>query len=116
MGLPGVGHAGRGVLHGRLMRSLPLLGRLNDIKVVLVLPSGIRVLCRVQNLLLSLQLLLEHYLGLLLVGTTTAVLQCLRVATRAPLTVSFVGSSGAAPVVLGGLVADDLMLQFEHVA
>jgi len=116
MGLPGVGHAGRGVLHGCLMRSLPLLGRLNDIEVVLVLPAGIRVLRRVQNLLLSLQLLLEHYLGLLLVGTTTASLESLRVATRTPLTVSFVTGPGAAPVVLGGLVADDLMLQFEHVA
>ena len=77
MGLPGVGHASRGVLHRRLMRSLPLLGRLNDIKVVLILPTSIRILRRVQDLLLSLQLLLEHNLRLLLVGSTTAVLQCL---------------------------------------
>lgn len=100
MRLPRVWRSCRRVLHGGLVRGLRLFGCFRDIKVVLILPSGIRVLGRVQDLLLALELLLQHYLRLLLVGTRAAVLQGLRVATHAALAVSFVDCSRSAAIVL----------------
>lgn len=82
------------------MSGLRLLRCFSDVKIVLILPSGIRVLGRVQDLLLALELLLEHYLRLLRVGTRAAILQGLRVAARAPLAISLVNCSRSASVIL----------------
>lgn len=90
----------RRVLHGRLMRGLSLFGSFCNVKIVLILPAGIRVLRRVQDLLLALQLLLQHYLGLLLVRAGATVLQGLGVTSGATLRISFVNSPRATPIVL----------------
>lgn len=98
------------------MCGLGLLRRLNNIKVMLILPTGIRVLSRVQDLLLSLQLLLQHYLSLLLIGAGASILQGLGVASGAPLAICFVNCSRSAAVVLGRFVANHLLLQLQDVA
>ena len=83
------------------MSGLGLLRRFNYIKTVLILAARVRVLRRVQDLLLPLKLLLEHYLGLLLTRTSAAVLQGLRVSSAAPLAVALLNGSRPAPIVLG---------------
>lgn len=98
------------------MSGLGLLRRFNYIKAVLVLAARVRILRRVQDLLLPLKLLLEHYLGLLLTRTGAAVLQGLRVSSAASLTVALVNGSRPAPIVLGRFVADHLMLQLKNIA
>lgn len=52
--LPGIRGNGWRMLHGCLMRCLRLLGRLDNVKVVLVLATSISVLRCVQNLFLTL--------------------------------------------------------------
>ena len=83
------------------MRCLCFLGGLHNIKIVLVLSTCIRVLRRVQNLLLiSLKLLLQHDLRLLLVVARTSILQSLRVTPGAAITFEILGCSRCAPVIL----------------
>ena len=100
MGLSRVRCARRCVLHRGLVRCLPLFSCVSDVEVVLIRPSSIRVLGRVQDLLLALELLLKHDLRLLLVGTCAAVLQGLGVAAGAPLAVTLVNGSRTAPIIL----------------
>lgn len=83
------------------MGGLCLLGRLDDVEVVLILSTSICILSCVQDLLLPLELLLKHDLGLLLAGTRGGVLESLGVASGSSLAVAFLTSSWDAAVVLG---------------
>jgi hypothetical protein len=82
------------------VRCLCFLGCFNNIKVVLVLSASTRVLRRVQDLLLSLQLLLKHDLSLLLVVARSSILQSLRVASCSAIALEILSRSSGAPVIL----------------
>jgi hypothetical protein len=115
--LTGVGHTGRGMLDRGLMGRLGLLGCLNNIKVMLIGPRGSRILRRMQNLLLPLQLLLEHDLGLLLIASCgCTILQRLRVSSCTPVaTVSLVDSSRPTSIILRGLISNNLLLELQDI-
>lgn len=91
---------GRGVLHRCLMRCLCILRRLDNIKIVLVLSTCICVFGRVQDLLLSLKLLLKHDLSLLLIIRRASVLQRLRVTSCTAITLEVLRGSCSASVIL----------------
>lgn len=112
---PGIWCNGRSVLHRGLMRCLRFFGCLDDIKIVLVLSTGIRILGRVQNLLLSLKLLLQHDLRLLLVCARPGVLQGLRISASTSITLKSLRSSRRAPIILWWLIANNLVFQFNNV-
>ena len=112
---PGIWCNGWSVLHRGLMRCLRFFSCLDDIKIVLILSAGIRILGRVQNLFLSLKLLLEHNLRLLLVCARPSVLQGLRVSASTSITLKSLRSSCRAPIILRWLIANNLVFQFNNV-
>lgn len=67
---------------------------------MLVLSASTRVLRRVQDLLLSLQLLLKHDLSLLLVVARSSILQSLRVTSCSAIALEILSRSSGAPVIL----------------
>lgn len=109
-------HHRRSVLNRRLVRVLGLFRRIDNIKVVLVLPICIRIFSRMQDLFL-LQLLLQHYLCLRLIGVGASILQCLRIAPGCfVIMLEIISGSRGTPVVLRRLITYDLLLELENVA
>ena len=105
----------RGMLNWSLMSVLGILRSINNIKVVLVLPTRIRILSRMKNLFL-LELLLKHDLCLWLVSCRPSILKCLWITSGGLIMLEVISGPGSTPIVLRRLVPDHLLFQFENIS